>query len=109
MCLQAYLGRFVCLNLKLTLHTCLTRSAYSASLTSSVLDYKYTHGRRYHAYHAGSYQFPNDEQEQERLDLLHHVYVHLACEGKLHFPPFKPDGARILDMGTGTGMWAIEM
>ncbi|KAL2220463.1 TAM domain methyltransferase [Thermoascus aurantiacus ATCC 26904] len=84
-------------------------SAYSASLTSSVLDYKYTHGRRYHAYHAGSYQFPNDEQEQERLDLLHHVYVHLACEGKLHFPPFKPDGARILDMGTGTGMWAIEM
>ncbi|KAL2004597.1 hypothetical protein VTN00DRAFT_3333 [Thermoascus crustaceus] len=84
-------------------------STYSASLTSSVLDYRYTHGRRYHAYHSGSYQFPNDEEEQDRLDFFHHILVHLTCGGRLHFAPFQPDGARILDMGTGTGIWAIEM
>jgi len=33
----------------------------SSSLTSSILEYEYENGRRYHAYKAGSYPLPNDE------------------------------------------------
>ena len=32
-----------------------------ASLTSSVLEYEFENGRRYHAYKAGSYLLPIDE------------------------------------------------
>lgn len=35
------------------------------SLTSSVLNYEYENGRRYHAFRAGQYFMPNDDQEQE--------------------------------------------
>ncbi|KXH44043.1 hypothetical protein CSAL01_11624 [Colletotrichum salicis] len=36
-------------------------SSYTASLTSSVVDYPEEYGRTYHAFRAGSYNFPNDE------------------------------------------------
>ncbi|KAK2794092.1 hypothetical protein FQN52_009174 [Onygenales sp. PD_12] len=83
-------------------------SNYSTSLASSVKDFQFKHGRRYHSYQAGSYQFPNDEPEQERLDMFHHI-VNLSLDGKLHLAPFNPEGARVLDIGTGTGIWAIDM
>jgi hypothetical protein len=46
-------------------------SVESASLQSSILNYIYENGRRYHAYRAGEYPLPNDENEQSRMDLLH--------------------------------------
>ncbi|KAL8745226.1 MAG: hypothetical protein Q9190_002608 [Brigantiaea leucoxantha] len=79
----------------------------SASITASVLDYEFENGRRYHAYKAGSYPLPNDEAELERIDLKHHVAILLAG-GHLHISPLN-DPRRILDVGTGTGIWAIEM
>lgn len=49
---------------------------------------------------------PNDEKEQDRLDLLHHVFRLCLdgglCRTKLESPQ------KILDVGTGTGIWAIE-
>jgi hypothetical protein len=45
-------------------------SVRSTSLSSSVRDYAFENGRRYHRYRDGRYQFPNDEQEQERCRLL---------------------------------------
>jgi SAM-dependent methyltransferase len=80
----------------------------TTSLISSVLKHEWKHGRRYHSYHAGAYQFPNDEREQDRLDLIHHVFYRLTGN-KLFMAPINPDGVRILDIGTGTGLWAIEM
>ncbi|KAK3389162.1 S-adenosyl-L-methionine-dependent methyltransferase [Podospora didyma] len=79
----------------------------TTSLSSSIFDYTYENGRRYHAYRAGQYLLPNDEREQERLDMTHHVFL-LAlngqnCKTKLDNPQ------AILDIGTGTGIWAIEM
>lgn len=55
------------------------------------------------------YKFPNDEQEQDRLDMFHHIFK-LALGGKLFLAPIQREGPlRILDIGTGTGIWAIEM
>jgi len=49
---------------------------------------------------------PNDEREQDRLDLQHHSF-RVMLNGKLHLAPIK--GAnRVLDLATGTGIWAIE-
>lgn len=54
---------------------------------------------------------PNDDLEQDRLDLLHHIF-RLLLGGALYRAPIA-DGRlpprRILDVGTGTGIWAIEM
>lgn len=77
-------------------------------MTSSVLDYRYENGRRYHAYREGQYVIPNDEREQDRLDLHHHIYT-MLLDGELYRAPISTDISRILDIGTGTGAWAIDM
>ncbi|KAL8811600.1 MAG: hypothetical protein Q9200_001659, partial [Gallowayella weberi] len=48
-----------------------------------------------------------DDQELERIDIKHHVSLLLAG-GNLHLAPLH-NPRRILDIGTGTGIWAIEM
>jgi len=82
-------------------------SSYATSLSSYVEDYKWIHGRRFHSYREGAYNFPNDEREQDRLDLFHHLFG-LRLDGKLHLAPLQSPG-RILDLGTGTGIWAIDI
>ncbi len=51
---------------------------------------------------------PNDDREADRLDMFHHL-VQLVCDGRLHYAPIGRDPQRILDLGTGTGIWAVEM
>jgi hypothetical protein len=80
----------------------------SCSITASIIEYEYENGRRYHAYKAGHYPLPNDERELDRLDLQHHVFK-LLLRGELHLAPLKQETMRrALDIGTGTGLWAIE-
>ncbi|KAM4062729.1 methyltransferase [Hirsutella rhossiliensis] len=87
-------------------------SAYTGSVTSSIFDYQYENGRRYHAYREGQYVLPNDAQEQERLDLQHHIW-RLLLGGRLYTAslpaPSTTPCLRVLDLGTGTGIWAIDM
>jgi trans-aconitate methyltransferase len=52
--------------------------------------------------------FPNDEEENDRLDLYHHIET-LSLSGELHLAPIGNEPQRILDLGTGTGIWAIDM
>ena len=49
---------------------------------------------------------PNDETEQNRLDLYHHIFL-LLLGGKLYTAPLDCPQV-VLDVGTGTGLWAID-
>ncbi|XDG07668.1 hypothetical protein ABKA04_007283 [Annulohypoxylon sp. FPYF3050] len=78
----------------------------STSVSSSIWDFSFENGRRYHKFREGRYNFPNDDVEQEREDMKH-AMVKMLCQ-KLHFAPLD-NPHEILDLGTGTGIWAIEM
>lgn len=80
----------------------------STSLSSSVRDYLFENGRRYHRFREGRYNFPNDEAEQDREDMKH-ACVKMLCQNQLYFAPFDENNLQnVLDIGTGTGIWAIE-
>lgn len=90
----------------------------STSLSSSVRDYLFENGRRYHRFREGRYNFPNDEAEQDREDMKH-ACVKMLCQNNLYFAPIADDPhggdggthrdlQNVLDIGTGTGIWAIE-
>lgn len=67
-----------------------------------MLEYRYEHGRRYHSRDA-TWFAPNDEDEQQRMDILHHMWK-LICNGELvKFKDRITDWSRVLDVGTGTG------
>ncbi|KAK1640152.1 S-adenosyl-L-methionine-dependent methyltransferase [Colletotrichum phormii] len=84
-------------------------SSYTKSATSSATDYPTEHGRRYHAFRAGSYFAPNDEYELGRLDYDHELVLKFL-QYKLFLAPIDEKKMhRVLDIGTGTGLWAIEM
>ena len=78
------------------------------SISSDIINFPHENGRRYHAYKSGRYHFPNDDVESEREDMLHSMVVDLICGKKLHFAPLENPSGTIIDVGTGTGMWAIE-
>ncbi|OSS50807.1 hypothetical protein B5807_04578 [Epicoccum nigrum] len=79
----------------------------TTSLKSAILNYKYRNGRRYHAYKEGSYWGPNDEDQADQLDIFHHISL-LVLDGELHLAPIPENPMRVLDLGTGTGIWAID-
>ncbi|KAK1542846.1 methyltransferase domain-containing protein [Colletotrichum paranaense] len=79
----------------------------TASLRSSILDYRRENGRTYHRVSDGSYLAPNDEQEQDRLDFSHHLWK-LTYDGEPCNCPKKTGAKRVLDIGTGTGIWALD-
>ncbi|KAF5253561.1 hypothetical protein FANTH_1633 [Fusarium anthophilum] len=85
----------------------LESGSYLTSLNSSVLNYKYENGRRYHAFREGAYLVPNDDEEQDRMDLGHHIY-RLVLGGDLFLAPIGDKVKRVLDLGTGTGIWAMD-
>lgn len=48
------------------------------------------------------------QKESDRLDVMHKL-TEVSLGGKLNLAPIPKDPRRILDVGTGTGIWAIEM
>jgi hypothetical protein len=77
----------------------------STSLASSVRDYVFENSRRYHKFREGSYNFPNNESEQDREDMTY-ALVTSFCH-RLYFAPIGMNPQNILDMATGTGIWGI--
>jgi len=48
------------------------------------------------------------QQEIERLHLQHHM-MSVLFGGRLHWAPIDPHPQKILDIGTGTGSWAVDI
>ncbi|KAK7985225.1 hypothetical protein PG996_005534 [Apiospora saccharicola] len=98
-------------------------SALSISDSVSVED----QGRSFQGYKEGKYVLPNDgagyathheldmstyakrgiQHEQDRLDFLHALWL-LLMKGALSWAPISRAPARVLDLGTGTGIWANQ-
>ncbi|KAL8722199.1 MAG: hypothetical protein Q9181_007543, partial [Wetmoreana brouardii] len=55
-----------------------------------------------------SYFMPCDEQEQTRLAIIHQCFTSVF-NGQLSFQSIPRSAKRILDIGTGTGDWAIAV
>ncbi|VTT68142.1 unnamed protein product [Fusarium fujikuroi] len=91
----------------------------TASINSSIMAYRTENGRTYHAFRESiNYVLPNDSvselygYHEHRLigvDLQHHLFT-LTLGGKLFLSPIGDTKhlSRVLDAGTGTGVWAID-
>ncbi|KAH8647175.1 S-adenosyl-L-methionine-dependent methyltransferase [Xylariales sp. PMI_506] len=66
-------------------------------------------GRMYHTYKGdtSAYLLPNDPTEQDRLDLQHAMMTYL-WDGRLALAPLPGAPKLVLDVATGTGIWALE-
>ena len=76
------------------------------SVRSSLYEPKLEHGRAYHRYSGAYYTSPQDDLEQERLEMQHELFFRLFG-GKL-FQALIHNPQNVLDLGTGTGIWAID-
>lgn len=87
------------------------RSFLTQSLKSSILQGVKENGRSYHRYKgvssANDYPIPDDELEQERLELQHQLFT-MIFNGNLNLAPLEGDPEHVLDLGTGTGTWAMQ-
>ncbi|KAG6074959.1 hypothetical protein E4U16_003676 [Claviceps sp. LM84 group G4] len=81
----------------------------TASIASSILEYRRIHGRTYHSEKfATNYFIPNDDQQLESVELSHH-YMKILLDDQLFLAPLEKDKIhRVIDIGTGSGIWAIE-
>ncbi|SPN99226.1 related to TAM domain methyltransferase [Cephalotrichum gorgonifer] len=77
------------------------------SITSTIFAYRKLHGRTYHNYKDAEYWGPNDEKQGDGQDLNHHM-LYLALDDKLFLAPLE-NPQKVLDIGAGTGMWAMDM
>ncbi|KAH6887637.1 S-adenosyl-L-methionine-dependent methyltransferase [Thelonectria olida] len=80
----------------------------TASVSSSILEYRQIQGRTYHSdKFVADYAFPNDEQQLESVDITHH-YLTLLLDDRLFLAPIDNNVQRVLDVGTGSGIWAMD-
>ncbi|KAK3946574.1 hypothetical protein QBC32DRAFT_249067, partial [Pseudoneurospora amorphoporcata] len=80
-----------------------------ASISSSIMEYRTISGRRYHSDSVtdGEYWGPNDEKAMEVMDIFHHAMT-LILNDRLYTAPLSKDIKNAIDIGTGTGLWAVD-
>lgn len=66
--------------------------------------YTYPNGRQYNP---STYVLPEHQLDVDRSNLKHHM-AGLLFDGKLHFAPIGSHPQKILDLGTGSGKWAMD-
>ncbi|RDW59196.1 hypothetical protein BP5796_12120 [Coleophoma crateriformis] len=82
-------------------------SSSSVSVSDTIRNYRELHGRTYHNFGNTEYWGPNDDAANEQLDIGHHMN-NLILDNKLFLAPIGKSPQRVLDIGTGTGIWAID-
>lgn len=75
------------------------------SLKSSLLEGLLDNGHIYHRYGKLRYNFPEDEAEQVRLNIQHHLFL-LLLDGELHLAPLQ-EPKRVLDLGPHSPRYKI--
>lgn len=53
------------------------------------------------------YLLPNDEDEADRLDMIHEMML-TVMDRKLFLAPIGDSPQHVLDLGAGTGLWALD-
>ena len=85
-----------------------TTTSYVTSIASEVSKGILENDRIYPSYGKHNYGMPVDEEEMDRMDLQHRKYE--LCLGDRHFlAPIGDSPQKILDLGTGTGIWALDI
>ncbi|KAF9358172.1 hypothetical protein BGX26_002340 [Mortierella sp. AD094] len=91
-----------------------------ASMDAKLPDWAYTYhdqqqankpyedGRTRHSVESAPYMLPNDLAESDRLDAQHYI-VRYMFQGNYNVRLDRNSNIRILDVATGTGVWALEM
>jgi hypothetical protein len=82
-------------------------SSDTESLHSDVCRHREENGRRYQSFPNATYFAPNDEEEQGRMEEQHCAKFFATGKKFYHSPLEKP--RYVLDIGTGTGEWAVDM
>ncbi|CAI0650284.1 unnamed protein product [Colletotrichum noveboracense] len=77
----------------------------TASLSESISEYRRLHGRTYTQ--KTEYWGPNDEKQNEGLE-INHYWMTLFLNDRLFLAPIGDSPQHVLDVGTGTGIWAID-
>lgn len=85
-----------------------TSTSYVSSIASEISRGILENERLYPQYGKHSYGMPIDEAEMDRMDLQHRKYELVI--GDRHFlAPIGDCPQRILDLATGTGIWALDV
>lgn len=79
----------------------------TASISETIRQYREVHGRTFQNFKTTEYWAPNDEQQNEQLDIGHQMLT-VLLDGKLFLAPIGSNPQAVIDIGTGTGIWAID-
>ncbi|RSL46755.1 hypothetical protein CEP54_013696 [Fusarium duplospermum] len=77
-------------------------------IACNIFEYRSLRGRTYQSSKTTEYWAPNDEKHIESFDVAHQ-WMTMMLDDKLYAAPITDNPQRILDIGTGTGLWAIDM
>ncbi|KAK3315702.1 S-adenosyl-L-methionine-dependent methyltransferase [Apodospora peruviana] len=80
----------------------------SASLTSVIHQHVSYRGRQYNLHQIERYPLPSDGMERDREDMTHLMMLE-ATEEKYFLSHIGDCPRKIIDLGTGTGIWAVEV
>ncbi|TQV93153.1 hypothetical protein V2A60_003532 [Cordyceps javanica] len=86
----------------------LSASEFTSIKTNRLLNL-YENGRRYQGVVSDRYGLPNDEAEQLREGIKHRLFLDHILKGSYFAAPICGIPQKIVDLGTGTGMWAMEV
>ncbi|KAK1989708.1 S-adenosyl-L-methionine-dependent methyltransferase [Colletotrichum falcatum] len=79
------------------------------SITSSIYRYENLHDRTYHSdQFSSTYWAPNDRPQGDVMEVCHDLFCEVF-NGRLFYAQFPKNTQKILDIGTGTGTWAIKV